>query len=143
MADDRIERTVDMARRIGWMKGIAAALIMTVAWNALSLVTAAASDQTEAPYSQVIEEWRAEGQREIEDALYVIDSAAFSESGAVSAEDSVGYAGSAVRLDKGDCVQLSFGEEHRVKLMTRNKFVDAMKTYTSRPRRSSMRIFFT
>ena len=82
MAERRIERTVDMAKRIGWMKGIVAALITAVAWNALPVVTFAASDQTEAPYSQVIERWHAEGRQEIENALYVIDPAGFSESGA-------------------------------------------------------------
>lgn len=111
MAERRIERTVDMAKRIGWMKGIVAALITAVAWNALPVVTFAASDQTEAPYSQVIERWHAEGRQEIENALYVIDPAGFSESGAVAAEDSLGYGGNAVRMDKGDQVRLTVSVE--------------------------------
>lgn len=50
-----------MAKRIVWRKVIAAAGIMLAAWNMLPLAAAAAGDQTESPYSQVVEQWRVEG----------------------------------------------------------------------------------
>ncbi len=100
-------RTVDMTRRIGWMKGIVAALVTAVAWNALSFVTAAGNDQTEAPYSQVIEEWRAEGAQEAEDVFQTVAPSGFSGAEIVGAEDSLGYGGSVARMDKGDCVSLT------------------------------------
>lgn len=104
-------RTVDMTRRIGWMKGIAAALVTAVACNALSFVTTAANDQAEAPYSQVMESWRAEGTQEAEDALYVIPPSEFSGAETVGAEDSFGYGGSVARMDKGDTLSLTVAVE--------------------------------
>ena len=100
-------RTVDMTRRIGWMKGIVAALVTAVAWNALSFVTTAGNDQTEAPYSQVMEKWRAEGAQEAEDVFQAVAPSDFTGAEIVGAEDSFGYGGSAARMDKGDSVSLT------------------------------------
>lgn len=96
-----------MAKRIGWIKGIAAALLMAAVWNASPAAAAAAENQTEAPYSQVIGQWRGQGLQETEDAFYVIDTAAFSGTEAGKAEESLGYDGEAVRLEKGDSLKLT------------------------------------
>lgn len=55
-----------MAKRIGWRKIIAAAALVMAAWNMLPSAVAAAGDQTESPYSQVVEQWRGEGLQEPE-----------------------------------------------------------------------------
>ncbi len=96
-----------MAKRIGWIKGIAAAFLMAAVWNVLPAAAAAAENQGEIPYSQVIEQWRGEGLKEVKDAFYVVDPAAFPQSEAMAAEDSLGYDGEAVRLEKGDTCKLT------------------------------------
>ena len=100
-----------MAKRIVWRKVIAAAGIMLAAWNMLPLAAAAAGDQTESPYSQVVEQWRAEGLQEQKGVLQVIDPTVFTETGTVKEEDSLGYGADVIRMEKGDSVTLTVSVE--------------------------------
>lgn len=77
----------------------------------LPSAVAAAGDQTESPYSQVVEQWRGEGLQEPEGVLQVIDPTAFSETGTVRAGDSFGYGAEVVRMEKGDSVTLTVSVE--------------------------------
>ncbi len=100
-----------MAKRIVWRKVIAAAGIMLAAWNMLPLAAAAAGDQTESPYSQVVEQWRVEGLQEQKGVLQVIDPTVFTETGTVKEEDSLGYGADVIRMEKGDSVTLTVSVE--------------------------------
>lgn len=100
-----------MAKRIVWRKVIAAAGIMLAAWNMLPLAAAAAGDQTESPYSQVVEQWRVEGLQEQKGGLQVIDPTVFTETGTVKEEDSLGYGADVIRMEKGDSVTLTVSVE--------------------------------
>lgn len=100
-----------MAKRIVWRKVIAAAGIMLAAWNMLPLAAAAAGDQTESPYSQVVEQWRVEGLQEQKGVLRVIDPTVFTETGTVKEEDSLGYGADVIRMEKGDSVTLTVSVE--------------------------------
>lgn len=100
-----------MAKRIVWRKVIAAAGVMLAAWNMLPLAAAAAGDQTESPYSQVVEQWRAEGLQEQKGVLQVIDPTVFTETGTVKEEDSLGYGADVIRMEKGDSVTLTVSVE--------------------------------
>jgi len=84
---------------------------MLAAWNMLPLAAAAAGDQTESPYSQVVEQWRVEGLQEQKGVLQVIDPTVFTETGTVKEEDSLGYGADVIRMEKGDSVTLTVSVE--------------------------------
>lgn len=77
----------------------------------LPLAAAAAGDQTESPYSQVVEQWRVEGLQEQKGVLQVIDPTVFTETGTVKEEDSLGYGADVIRMEKGDSVTLTVSVE--------------------------------
>lgn len=100
-----------MAKRIGWIRRIAAAFLAAAVWSALPAEAAAADNQTEVPYRQAAEQWRAQGLLEMQDALCVIDPAAFSGGEVKRAQDSQGYGGDVVRLEKGDSLKMTVSVE--------------------------------